>query len=77
MLFITKRKHNKILKEEQRKYVSLGFDCGYKTCQSDNGSKGFITGIIDEYGDWPHSHKETLDFVVRMQLNDILRDKEV
>ena len=45
MMFITKRKLNGLLKEERRKYVSLGFNCGYKTCQSDNGSRGFITGL--------------------------------
>ncbi len=44
MLFITKRKLDRLLDEERRKYVSLGFDCGYKACQSDNGGLGFITG---------------------------------
>jgi len=44
MLFITKRKLDRLLEEERRKYVSLGFDCGYKTCQADNGGLGFITG---------------------------------
>ena len=46
MLFITKRKYERLLEEERRKYVSLGFDCGYKTCEADHyNGQAFVTGL--------------------------------
>ncbi|KKN09094.1 hypothetical protein LCGC14_1050050 [marine sediment metagenome] len=48
MLFITKRKHNRILKEERESRTLLAeaaYNAGYNACQADNGGKGFITGL--------------------------------
>ena len=48
MLFITKRKHNRLLKEEREKVINLAFNVGYNTCLTDHyGGKGFITGKDD------------------------------
>ncbi len=43
MFFITKRKYNRLLKEERERSLKLG----YKLCQIDYGAKGFITGKDD------------------------------
>ena len=44
-MFIKKSNYEKALKEERKKYASLGFEVGYKACQADMGGKGFITGL--------------------------------
>ena len=45
MFFITKRKHNKLLKEEREVALDIAYDAGYRACLADNGGKGFITGL--------------------------------
>ncbi|KKK61733.1 hypothetical protein LCGC14_3011400, partial [marine sediment metagenome] len=38
--------YERLLEEERRKYVSLGFDCGYKTCEADHyNGQAFVTGL--------------------------------
>ena len=44
-MFITKRKHNRILKEEREVALDIAYDAGYRACLADNGGKGFITGL--------------------------------
>ena len=47
-MFITKRKHNRILKEEREKVINLAFNVGYNACLVDHyGVGGFITGKDD------------------------------
>ena len=47
MLFITKRKHNRLLREQKGSRMALAdaaYTTGYLACLADNGHKGFITG---------------------------------
>ena len=47
-MFITLKKHNRILKEERERYAILGFNCGYNSRLADHyGVKGFTTGKDD------------------------------
>ena len=44
-MFMKKSTLNRLLKEERKKYASLGFEVGYKSCLAEYGGKGFITGL--------------------------------
>ena len=47
-MFITKRKLDRLLKEERERSVNLAFNIGYNTCLVDHfWAKGFITGKDD------------------------------
>ena len=50
-MFITKKKHNRLLKEERGMGIALGYQLGYKLGQVEQGNKGFITGRDDLFQD--------------------------
>ncbi len=46
MLFITKKKLDRLLKEGRLKLASLAYNAGYNACHADHyKGKGFITGL--------------------------------
>lgn len=64
MLFITKRKHNRILQEEResrQKLAETAYDAGYRACLADNGGKGFIAGAGYVTSSWFNSGQFTDD----------------